>query len=217
MRGQPVMFRKTLTLGFIGTMAVVTLAACNKSANQAAASNGTVSNTNVSQQQLDMQATTGQYEQKLVTAEPYPVAAMTDSAERANLKARLIRLNDPNKIGYVYGLSSTGQVMAFWTIKGKVSSMGSELSNTQNVLNNVGNLDGSIVDSAGDDGSFGPEECAATGIFFFTSPGDALVEWCGPWMYSDTPLQLSTAPIITVTANAAPTTPIPAGGSTKKG
>jgi hypothetical protein len=164
--------------------------------------------------QKAQQATTNAYEQKLTTAEPYPLSAMNDSAERANLSARLIRLNDPNKIGYVAGLSSTGQVIAYWTIRGKVSSMGSELTVTQNLVH-INNSGTGVVDSMGDDGSYGPEECASTGVFFFTEQTDALVEWCGPWVYSDAPLNITSAPLIV--ENGAPTTPIPVGGSTNKG
>lgn len=207
---------KILTFTVALACGLLVLAACNgNNANNSAAQNGVVSNTDVAQQQLDLQGTTGAYTKQLTTAEPYPVAAMQDSAERANLRARLIRLNDPNRIGYVYALSSTGQVMAFWTIRGKVSSTGSQLSNTQNVLGYGGSWGAPVVDSMGDDGSYGPEECQSQGIFFFTADTDSLVEWCGPWMYSDSPLKLTTAPIITVSGSA-PTSPVPQGGSTKK-
>ncbi len=71
------------------------------------------------------------------------------------------------------------------------------------------------VSSPGDDGTYGPEECQGQGVFGFTADSDALIEWCGPWFYSDAPLRLATVPIIVGTAGA-PTTPIPSGGSTKK-
>lgn len=153
------------------------------------------------------QRITEAYSQKLTNAEPYPLDAMNDSAERANLRERLVRLNDPHKVGYLYGLSSTGQVMAFWTIHGKPSSMGSQLTPSQNIYGCPGDNSacGAVVESMGDDGSFGPEECSATGVFAFTADSNALVEWCGPWFYSDAPLKLSTAPVIVVDANAKPT------------
>jgi len=158
-----------------------------------------------SNSQSQGQAVTEQYAAKLTTAEPYPLSAMNDSSERKNLAERLVRLNDPNKIGYLYGLSATGQVMAFWTIKGKPSSMGSQLTPTQQ--NRQGDCNGgctNVVDSMGDDGSFGPEECSAQGIFAFTADANALIEWCGPWFYSDAPLKLTTQPLILVDPNAKP-------------
>jgi hypothetical protein len=158
-----------------------------------------------SSSQSQGQAVTEQYAQKLTTAEPYPLSAMSDSSERKNLAERLVRLNDPNKIGYLYGLSSTGQVMAFWTIKGKPSSMGSQLTPTQQ--NRQGDCSGgctNVVESMGDDGSFGPEECQAQGIFAFTADSNSLVEWCGPWFYSDAPLKLTSQPLILVDPGAKP-------------
>jgi hypothetical protein len=55
-----------------------------------------------------------------------------------------------------------------------------------------------VVESMGDDGSFGPEECQAQGIFAFTADSNSLVEWCGPWFYSDAPLKLTSQPLILV-------------------
>ncbi len=199
-------------------IAAAVLVGCTngKTPSPSASANGGVSNADVGQQQYDMQGTTGLYTKQMVTAQPYPTSAMKDSAERANLRARLIRLNDPNRIGYLYGLSSTGQVMAFWTIRGKASSTGSQLSNTENVIPCARSNDAACnVPSMGDDGSFGPEECQSQGVFAFTADTDALIEWCGPWFYSDAPLHLATAPIITLSGQA-PTTPVPTGGSTKK-
>lgn len=144
------------------------------------------------------QTITNQYQQQLTTARPYPLSQMADSAERENLTERLLRLNDPNKVGYFYGLSSTGQVMAFFVIKGKPSSMGSQLTNTNTIIN------GAAIESMGDDGSYGPEECSSQGVFFFTADTNALQEWCGPWSYSDQPYKLSTAPLIVEDSSAKP-------------
>ncbi len=175
------------------------------------------SSANVTSQQVYQQCVTGLALKQFTTAEQYPLSAMRDSSELANLRARLIRLNDPNRIGYVYEMSQTGQVVALYTVRGKVSSMGSQMTTTDNAIGRTGNSDvgGTVVASPGDDGSYGPEECQSTGIFFFTADTDALVEWCGAWQYSDAPLHLATAPIITVSGSA-PTSPIPAGGTSKK-
>lgn len=150
------------------------------------------------------QAVTEQYAKTLTAAEPYPLSQMKDSAERANLRERLLRLNDPNKIGYLYELSQNGQVVAAFTVKGKVSSTGSQLTNTNAPYAFCPSCSGggplTTVDSMGDDGSYGPEE---GGIFFFTTAG-VLVEWSGIWQYSDAPLNLTSAPLITISQNARP-------------
>ena len=156
-----------------------------------------------SNSQVQSQTTIENFAKKLIAAQPYPSDAMYDSAERANLRERLLRMNNPNKIGYFYGLSMAGQVMLFATIKGKPSSMGSYLTAGENILSYSG---GSIaVEAMGDDGSYGSAECESQGVFFFTAQG-VLGEWCGPWAYFDAPVQLASAPLMIMDANAKPST-----------
>jgi hypothetical protein len=78
------------------------------------------------------QALTEKFAVKLEAARPYPLDAMTDSPERSNLSERLLRMNNPNKIGYVALVAQTGQIIVTFTIKGKVSSTQSQLTNSQN-------------------------------------------------------------------------------------
>jgi hypothetical protein len=152
------------------------------------------------------QAMTEAYSVKLENARPYPMGQMFDSAERANLVERLVRMNNPNKIGYVYEFAMSGQIIQNYTIKGKVSSTASQLTNTHNIVDMCsGHYCPVAVDSMGDDGSFGPEEGGENGIFFFTTNG-VLVEYNGIWLYSDAQLNLNSAPLITMDANAKPTT-----------
>lgn len=148
------------------------------------------------------QAVTRQYAQKLEAAEPYPLSQMNDSAERANLREKLLRLNNPNKIGYVYELSQTGAVIAEYQIKGKVSSADSQLTTQDQYARfcQAGDCNTEHFNAMQDDGSYGGNE---PGIFFFTTTG-VLVEWSGIWQYSDAPLKLSTPPILTINANAQP-------------
>lgn len=153
--------------------------------------------------QTQGQKVTETYAPRLTNAQPYPLSQMNDSAERANLRERLLRLNNPSKIGYLYELAQNGQVIGYYTIKGKPSSTGSQLTPTQNISNCDSSSAACVVtDSMGDDGSYGPEE---HGIFFFTTSG-VLVEWSGMWQYSDAPLHLSQQPLITLDANAHPST-----------
>jgi hypothetical protein len=161
-------------------------------------------NTNGNTSQAQGQKITETYSKKLSAAQPYPVSQMNDSAERSNLRERLLRLNNPAKIGYLYELAQNGQVIGYYTIKGKPSSTSSQLTPTQNIYDGGGSGGGGNVatESMGDDGSYGPEE---QGIFFFTSSG-VLVEWSGMWQYSDAPLHLSQQPLITLDANAHPST-----------
>lgn len=118
-------------------------------------------------------------------AVPYPKDQLKDSLERRNLRERLLRTNDPNKIGYVYLLSFTGQPLGYYTIKGKVSNTDSQMTTTDLVIDRI---DGDVTVAApGDDGSYGPNE---SGNFFFTTEG-AFVETDLKYLYSDQPLPIN--------------------------
>lgn len=124
---------------------------------------------------------------------------MTDSVERKNLVERLTRFNVPSKISYIY-LISFGKVMSYYTIKGKVSSVNSMLTCTQQIVDNgIGRLrDGfntHIVDSPDLDGSYGSNGDA---IFFFTTE-NVYVEWNDAYLLCDQPLKLSTPPALVYT------------------
>jgi hypothetical protein len=149
------------------------------------------------------QALTQQYAEKLTTAEPYPLSQMNDSVERKNLRERLLRYNDPNKISYVYLLSQTGSVISFYTIKGKVSSNDSQLTQPDASECHGERCNGAVIRQApGDDGSYGPNE---TGVFFFTTE-NVLVTWSGLYLETDAPLKITSAPTLVYDAsNAKPT------------
>lgn len=122
-------------------------------------------------------------------AVPYPAEQLKDSLERRNIKERLLRYNNPNKIGYIYLLTDTGGIYTYFTIKGKVSSTDSQM--TTNTLlvdpcNRTGEDCPQPVDAPGDDGSYGPNE---PGIFFFTGDG-VMVTWNGRYLLTDAPLKI---------------------------
>lgn len=120
-------------------------------------------------------------------AVPYPVNELTDSLERRNIRERLLRTNDPEKIGYVY-LLNYGKVLGYYTIKGKVSSTQSQMT-TDTLIQYACNdgLSGCqavTVPAPGDDGSYGANE---DGVFFFTTEG-AYVTTSLDYVYADAPL-----------------------------
>lgn len=141
------------------------------------------------------------------------------SQEMQNDGKRDLTLNRPDHIGYVYVYSMTGQLITFYTIKGKISSTQSQLTETQDIVDDQNCVSGVgygtssyisgacpvSVDSIGDDGTYGGEEGGPNGVFFFTTAG-ALVELGGNvnWFYSDSPLALTSKPLM-VYNNTAPT------------
>jgi hypothetical protein len=124
-------------------------------------------------------------------AEPYPATKLTDSLERKNLIEKALRYNNPSKISYIYLLSNTGGIYAYFTIKGKVSSNSSQLTTSQFLIYDQGGSGGgnSVVDAPGDDGSYGPDE---PGIFFFTT-SNVMVTWDGPYLLLDAPMKVNAA------------------------
>lgn len=143
------------------------------------------------------QAQTQQAFKQQSAAEPYPVSLLSDSTERANLIRRLIRFNDPNKIGYVY-IINFGKVIGYYVIKGKVSDTDSQLTTSTLVEHHSDSGGGNLTYPApGDDGSYGPEE---EGVFFFTTE-NVMVETSLQYLYADQPLPIN-VPLLGGDANA---------------
>lgn len=124
-----------------------------------------------------------------------PIPQLVTSMERVNIARRAEIFNKEDKLSYIY-LVSYGKVMAFFTVKGKVSSLNSYMAPTEKLVRYNGNpctggeSQCNVVAAPDIDGAYGenPE-----GIFFFTTEG-AYVEWKGDYMMSDQPLRLATQP-----------------------
>jgi len=127
---------------------------------------------------------------RLLKAQP-PVS-LDSSLERENINKRTLLWNSENKVSYIY-LVSFGKVMAFFSIKGKVSSVNSQITNPSQIAikkRSTGNWSTHVIPSPAEDGSYGSN---GDGIFFFTTDG-TYVEWAGSYMLADKPLKLSTPP-----------------------
>jgi hypothetical protein len=128
--------------------------------------------------------------EKLVAAIPPP--QLTTSLERKNLVKRLERFNDENKVSYIY-LIDYGKIMAFYTMKGKVSSVNSLLTTPDQIVTThvqMNKYQSHVIATPDLDGSYGSNGDA---IFFFTTD-DVYVEWSGRYMLCDQPLKLTTPP-----------------------
>ncbi len=143
--------------------------------------------------------------------------------EMVNDGKRDLTLNNPNRVGYVYVFSAMGQLMNTYTILGKVSSTTSQLTESQDIVDDKNCVTGvsygsgsytqgacsNVVDSLGDDGTYGGEEGGPAGVFFFTTSG-ALIELGGgvTWQYSDAPLHVVSKPVLFDDMSAHPTSGI---------
>lgn len=137
----------------------------------------------------ELRATERQQEKHLVTTPP---PRLDRSQERLNLIRRLTTFNTDAKVSYIY-LVNYGKVMAFYPVKGKVSSVNSLLTQPKQYISIDTPGEGGAavtVPSPDLDGSYGSNGDA---IFFFTTDG-TYVEWNGDYMLCDKPLKLSTPP-----------------------
>lgn len=134
------------------------------------------------------QALTEENQERLLAVQP-PVQ-LNWSLEREQINKRTKLWNDKNKVSYIY-LVSYGKVMAFYTIKGKVSSVNSQITNPSQIVRSSGG-GRHVLPSPAEDGSYGENGDA---IFFFTTDS-TYVEWAGEYMLADKPLKMSTPPAL---------------------
>lgn len=130
-----------------------------------------------------------------------PLPQLQDSLERANISKRLQEFSNPNKVSYIY-LISYGKVMAFYTVKGKVTSGSKRLTSSQEMVDGCGNIlqpgqdgnncsGGSSVISAPElDGTYGD----SGSYIYFWDTGGVYHQWNGEYLEVDQPQQLSTPP-----------------------
>jgi len=122
--------------------------------------------------------------------EAQPPVSLKWSLEREQINKRTTLWNDPNKVSYIY-LINYGKVLGFYIIKGKVSSVNSQITNPMQTRKSHQGI--TTLPSPAEDGSYGTNGDA---IFFFTTDS-IYVEWKGDYMLSDQKMNLSTPPTIT--------------------
>lgn len=134
----------------------------------------------------------------------YPAGQMKTSLELENLRKKLLMFNEPTKLGWVYLFTPMGQLIAYLPVQGKISSTQSGMTATTDVYASGGSSGGGnvAVDMPADDLSYGPNEGGDQGIFFFT-PDDIYVNWAGPYLYTDTEMNiLSSTTVLKYPSNA---------------
>lgn len=119
---------------------------------------------------------------------------LNDSIERRNLAKRLTRFNVADKISYIY-LVDFGKIMGFFVVKGKVSSVNSMLTATDQLVDDgqgktYGRSNVHVVDSPDLDGSYGSNGDA---VFFFNDK-DVYIEWNGVYMLTDQYIKMDQPP-----------------------
>jgi len=150
------------------------------------------------------QAETNQ--QRLMKAVPAPV--LNYSLERENIAKRIKECDDPNRVSYVYLIGPMGQVISFFTMKGKITSLNATLIGCQQIINDPyargeGFRQGLVLEGPDLDGTYGKNP---DGIFFYTAEG-IRIEWNGLYLWVGQPLKISTPPILIYDVTEKPSGP----------
>jgi len=141
-----------------------------------------------------------QAQENLIRSTPTPT--ITESLERKNISKRVEIFNKSDKISYIY-LVSYWKVMAFYSIKWKVSSVSSYLTPQEKLVDRKGrdcweySSDCYEVQAPDIDWSYWTNW---DWIFFFTTEW-VYVEWKWEYMLVDQPLKLATQPEIIYNLN----------------
>lgn len=109
-------------------------------------------------------------------------AATKSTLEKQNLTRKLKLDEDANRVGYVY-IMSFSKFIGYYTIKGKISSNGSQIEPEDQILHPYSG-EWIPVDGPQDDGTYGEGD---PGIFFFTTEG-AMIVTDLDYMYSTQPI-----------------------------
>lgn len=143
----------------------------------------------------------------------YPSTLMTTSLEMVNQREKLLRMNQPEKSGWIHlFLDGIGLVGTF-TVLGKVSSVNSSMTADVGVYStSLGNNAAAVqaVELPGDDLSFGPNEGGDGSVFWFTAEG-VYMNWTGKYLYVDTQLDVNSSlnPALVMKPNSKPTSTAP--------
>lgn len=135
--------------------------------------------------------------------ENQPAPTIKYSVERQNLIKRYKTFSDPNKISYIAELSMDGKVIYTGTVKGKVSSVSSQLTPADRVQcahadTGDGGLGCSTIQVPEPDGSWSGNGAA---IFWYDDRG-VYHEWSGWYQQNDAPFTLVTPPVLNIDADA---------------
>lgn len=123
----------------------------------------------------------GEYEQRKEQAKQ---AATKNTLEKKNLERKIKLDEDANRIGYVY-IMSFGKFVGYYTIRGKISSNGSQVEPETQIECPYSTSAGCVtIDGPQDDGTFGEGD---PGIFFFTTE-DVMVVTSLDYVYSSQPV-----------------------------
>ena len=123
---------------------------------------------------------------------------LTRSLDFENVKQRLEYLNQANNIGYMYLLTSNGQLIKEVQVLGKITSLNTyitpmeEIRKLENSYSGVYSGVYEVIQAPDLDGTYGEN---VNGVFWFT-PDGVYREWTGLYLFSAERLSFTTQPLL---------------------
>jgi hypothetical protein len=115
------------------------------------------------------------------------------NSEQSNIQKRLALTMNPGQVGFVMLLNQAGQPIAYYGIKGKLTSSHKRLTAPGQSGHSC--YEGKCEDETGlpgDDGVYGDSD---NYIFFWDTDG-AYHQWSGDYLYSDRPFRTRVEPLV---------------------
>ena len=129
-----------------------------------------------------------------ILSKQVPVPEVKNSLVRKACARRISELDKTDTISYVYLLSDTGKVIAYFPVHGVIVGLNTYMTAMEQVIE-VGRKEGGypdrvVLEAPDSDGTYGknPE-----GVFFWTTDG-ARIEWNGKFLWTSQPLKITQPP-----------------------
>lgn len=118
----------------------------------------------------------------------------TQNAEQDNIARRLKLTTNPGQIGFILLMNQAGQPIAYYGVRGKITSSGKQLTAPVKDWGTGGNNIpmGTLEAAPSDEGTWGSSDPY---VYFWTADGQ-YIQWNGAYLYSDKPFRTRVAPLV---------------------
>lgn len=120
----------------------------------------------------------------------------SENAEQKNIARRLGLTMNPGQIGFMALFNQAGAPIAYYAVKGKITSSGKRLTSPDE--RNCWSESCAYHQSASDEGTYGSSDP----YVYFWTVDDVFIQWNGPYLYSDKPFRLRIEPLVISVAPA---------------
>lgn len=118
----------------------------------------------------------------------------SQNAEQDNIARRLTLTMNPGQIGFILLMNQAGQPIAYYGVRGKITSSGKRLTApfTKTNLDCGEYCREAIAEGPSDEGTYGHSD---EYVYFWSADGQ-YIQWNGAYLYSDKPFRTRVAPLV---------------------